>query len=129
MRHILIGAAILLAYPAYAADTNLVLWVADLQRAEEMIAAAIETGDGPELKRQSYAVNRLTGRAWTEVPDKNRLACVSASNALANTAHSLLGDSPASALVNARADAKIYREEMAACEKSVGVRGKRRLRL
>ena len=111
-----------------ALDERSALWVADLQRVEEMIAASIETSDAAELKRQTFAAHRLTGRAQNELPDRPRLDCVSASSALANVGSDLLMASPANRLVNARADLKIYLEHVLRCEKQVGVKGIRRLR-
>jgi len=128
MRLLAFSVAILVASPVAARDERSALWVSDLQHIEEMIAASIETRDADELKRQTFAAHRLTGRATAELVEGARFDCVSASSTLANVASDLLGTSPAAALTNARADAKAYVSHMTACEKAVGIKGKRRLR-
>lgn len=128
MRFLMIVVAALASTSAFAIDQRAALWVSDLQRVEEMIAASIETGDAEQLKRQVYAAHRLTGRAQSELAQAPRFDCVSASGALANIGGDLQMASPANGLVNARADFKIYLEHVARCEKQVGVKGVRRLR-
>ncbi len=127
LRSLAFFTALLIVAPAIALDERSALWVSDLQHVEEMIAASIETQDADELKRQTFAAHRLTGRAKTELFERARLSCVFASSALANFAGDLQGGTPASRLVNARADAKIYFGHMADCEKAVGMKGKRLL--
>lgn len=128
MRVFAIAVAALVSTPACAIDQRAALWVSDLQRAEEMISASIETGDAEQLKGQIFTAHLLTGRAQSELPERPRFDCVSASAALANIGSDLQMDSSANRLVNARADLKIYLEHVARCERQVGVRGVRHLR-
>jgi hypothetical protein len=129
LRLFLVAAGVMVsASSAAAIDERSALWLSELQRVEEMMSASISVADFVELKKQTYAAHRLTGRAPGEVLQSARLDCVSASSALANVAMDLQSGTPASALVNARADAEIYRSHMAACERRIGIKGKRLLR-
>lgn len=126
---ILVSWAILAISAGSSSAASARLWLADLQRAEEMVAAAVETADIEELQRQAAAVHRLTGRARSELNDEVRFDCILASSSLANVVSDLRISSPARALVAARADAGAYERAMGACEHAVGLKGVRRLRL
>lgn len=117
-----------LVTPAEAAsDLAGLRWASDVRRVEELVAASLETGDVHEIERQLLIAHRLAGRVSQELPTNARFPCVSAASALANTAADLLGPMPAKALVNARADGRIYREQMAECERKLGAAGKSHL--
>lgn len=114
--------------PAHASpDQAAQRWASDVRRVEELVAASIETGDAGEMRRQVSAAHSLVGRASSDLQPGARFSCVSAASALANTASDLLGTTPAKALINARADGKIYREHMTDCDRKLGTTGKSHL--
>lgn len=116
---------------AAVADTTSRLWVKDLQRSEELVAAAIATSDVTELRKQGLVASKLIGRGYTELSalsDDGKMACLAAAQSFMNFTDSLR-KSPAQAVVSARRDANSYRTSMAACEKANGFKPKRTLPL
>lgn len=114
-----------------AADTNARLWVRDLQRSEELVAAAIATADSGEVRRQGAVMSKLIGRIDSDLSSLSpgdRMDCVMAAQSLNNVLLDL-SLPPARATVAAKQDATDYRASMARCEKTVGVKGKRSLLL
>lgn len=106
---------------ASASELATQLMVRDLQRAEQVVAAAESSQDFPEMKKQA---DRLLGFA-ARMPDKEdigtRGACGAAVQSLRNLADDLSEPKSARKIVSSTRERKTFLEYMPMCEEDVGL--------
>ena len=106
----------------------------DIRAAERVIRAALQTGDGDELTRQSNGLLRIQTRLMdgSDPSDQRRWACGNAAGDLSATASAArrvwIGAEPAQSLVSAEKFEQSYRKYLAACEQEIRKADRRRSR-
>ncbi|WP_164635480.1 hypothetical protein [Rhodopseudomonas sp. BR0G17] len=99
--------------------------VRDILNAEQVIQAALQTGDERELNAQSNRLLRLQSKLAKETePGDARSACWQAAGDLSAVAslmrRAARGDEPAKSLVAAGKIEDSYRSNLASCDKALG---------
>ncbi|MFG1318047.1 hypothetical protein [Xanthobacter autotrophicus] len=118
------------SWAASSVDPVTRVWVKDLQRVEEMIAAAIQTADAAEIKRQGLIASKLIGIADNSLKSldmEQRLDCTNAATSLMVITDDLR-QTPARALVLVRRDAAEFARTMPKCERAVELKGPRHIK-
>ena len=112
--------ALFLTFSAPAGAEDLLSLVGRLQDSERLLAAAIETNDVTELKREGLRLSKIGG----EIASLKSVECSQAAGALM----SLTSDWPPVDARRRRAleqDVRTFEEWMPLCEKSVGLKAER----
>lgn len=105
-----------------------IIWLGDLQHAEELVSAAIATTDAREMRSQSTGLARLLGRTSDDlgsVDSEGRFQCVLAAQALFNVTNDFALP-PARALVALQRDAADFHSTMPKCETAIQRKAGRR---
>lgn len=117
-------------YPIHAApDVDAAMWLTELQQSEHLVAAAIKTRDTAELRRQDIILSKIIARgdaALSRYDLDDRFKCTHAAGDLSNVIMDLKLP-PARALIALQRDSKSFHENIAQCEKLLGLKRKRHL--
>lgn len=104
------------------------IWLKDLQRSEELVAAGLQTGDAAEIKRQSMALSRVLGRITDDLASlslSDRMECAQAGQSLFNVTEDA-ALTPARAVAAAKSDLAAFHENMPKCERAITGRAAKR---
>ena len=97
--------------------------VAEIQQAERLVTAALQTGDSAELRSIENKLIRLESRILEAKPGDYRVSCGLAAGDLASVGSSMRrvmeGDEPARHLVSAETIEAAYRRHIAECERAI----------